>query len=328
MSGGTTADARLERLLHVLPAAMRAGGADLGALARTLDTTEDVIVEDLEAVTSRVYYQPGGWPDDVQILLEPGRVRVMRAPGFDRPARLSQDETLCLALALRAGAAAAHVAEDEARRDLLARAEAHLSVGTDEETDRAIELEHRAPDPEGIRETLMVAARDRRPCALWYVKEGADEGSVRVVHPYVMAQAERAWYTVAHCTTEDGIRVFRADRVLAADLADGSFEVPDDFDVHRYLDGGRVFHASRSQEVRVRYSPRIARWIRERARWDEARLEEAGDGSVVVRHSVADPGWAVAHTLLYAPEAEVVGPVEVRTLVRETCRALAAPGAA
>ena len=322
MSAGNTADARLERLLHVLPAAMRSGGAALGALAEALDTTEDVLVRDLQAVTDRVYYRPGGWPDDIRILLHADRVRVQRAPGFDRPARLSRDETLCLALALRAGASAAHMAADEARRSLLARAEAHLSVRAEEEADRAIEMAHRAPDPEGIRETLMVAARDRRPCALWYVKEGADEGSVRVVHPYVIAQAEGSWYAVAHCASEDGIRVFRTDRVLAADLADGAFEVPEDFDAHRYLEGGRVFHAPDGQEVRVRYSPRIARWIRERAGWEEDRVEAFDDGSVVVRHTVADPGWAVAHTLLYAPDAEVLGPEEVRALLRETCAAL------
>lgn len=323
MSNDKSADARLERLLHVLPTAMGADGADLGELARELDTTEDVILDDLDEVTSRVYYQPGGWPDDVQIFVEPDRIRVARAPGFERPAQLSSDETLCLALALRAGAAAAHMGDGDARRRLLRRVEAHLTVPTGEDTDddsgSPLGMPDRDPDPEGIRETLMVAARDRRPCALWYVKEGADEGSVRVIHPYVIAHAEGSWYAVAHCATEDGIRVFRTDRVLAADLADGSFQVPDDFDVDRFLDGGRVFHAPEGQAVRVRYSPRIARWIRERARWDEERLEESEDGSVVVRHRVADPGWAVAHTLLYAPEAEVLEPEEVRALVRETC---------
>lgn len=326
MNGAKTADARLERLLHVLPAAMRPDGADLSDLARTLETTEEMLLDDLEEVTSRVYYQPGGWPDDVQIFLEPGRVRVTRAPGFERPAQLSADETLCLALALRAGAAAAHLGDDEARERLLRRVEAHLAVPTHDKApanpDGTLGMPDRASDPEGVRETLMVAARDRRPCALWYVKEGADEGSVRVIHPYVIAHAEGSWYAVAHCATEDGIRVFRTDRVLAADLADGSFQVPDDFDVDRFLEGGRVFHAPEGQEVRVRYSRHIARWIRERTQWDEERLEDTEDGGVVVRHRVADPGWAVAHTLLYAPEAEIVEPEEMRALVRETCSGL------
>ena len=326
MSGAKTADARLERLLHVLPAAMAPEGVDLTDLARQLDTAEEVILDDLDEVTSRVYYQPGGWPDDVQILLEGSRVRVTRAPGFERPVRLSRDETLCLALALRAGAAAARMEDAGARRSLLRRAEAHLSAPSEPATEPSIELSDRAPDPEGIRETLMQSARERRPCALWYVKEGAAEGSVRVIHPYVLAQAEGSWYAVAHCATEDGIRVFRTDRILAADVADGSFEVPDDFDVARYLEGGRVFHASGSQEVRIRYSSRIARWIREGARWAEERLQEQEDGSVVIRHEVADPGWAVAHTLLYAPEAELLEPEEVRTLVWQACRDVAERG--
>lgn len=106
MTGGRTADARLERLLYILPAAMREEGATLSELAGALETTELRIAEDLEELTSRVYYRPGGWPDDIRILLEPDRVGVLHATGFERPVRLSRDETLCLAMALRCGVGA------------------------------------------------------------------------------------------------------------------------------------------------------------------------------------------------------------------------------
>lgn len=163
----------------------------------------------------------------------------------------------------------------------------------------------------------MHAARERRPCALWYVKASAENGSVRVVHPYAIAYAEGAWYAVAWCTREEDVRVFRMDRVLAADVADGSFTVPDDFHVEDYVQDGRVYDGSEGEEVRVRYSARIARWIRERARHGTYEVEDNGCGGVIVRHVVADPSWAVGHVLLYAPEAEVVGPEVVRGLVRE-----------
>ncbi len=319
MSGGATADARLERLLYVLPAAMREGGAALADLARALDASERRILEDLEELTARSYYRPGGWPDDIQIFIEPDRVRVAHATGFERPVRLSRDETLCLALALRSAAASAHVPDHHAREDLLARAEAHLgrAVGESGGGAEALAAADGGADPEGIRETLMAAARNRRPCALWYVKSGARDGSVRVVHPYVIAAAEGAWYAVAHCTLEEGVRVFRLDRVLAADVAEGTFAVPDAFRVEDYLNGGRVFDGSEGEEVRVRYSRRIARWIRERARHEPHRMEESDGGAVMVRHTVADPSWAVSHALGYGAEAEVVEPETVRAMVRE-----------
>jgi predicted DNA-binding transcriptional regulator YafY len=323
VSDGRTADARLERLLHVLPAARRDGGAALADLAEALDTSPARILEDLEEVTARAFYQPGGWPDDVEILVEGDRVRVRHAAGFERPARLSRDETLCLALALRGAPAAARVAGDEARAALLRRAEAHIgrSLAATGAAD-PIDAPERAPDPEGIRETLMTSARRRRPCAIWYVKPGAADGSVRVVHPYAIAYAEGAWYAVSHCTVEEAIRVFRMDRVLAADVADGAFEVPDGFRVADYLDEGRVHDGAAGLHVRIRYSAKIARWLRERARWEPERVEDDRDGAIVVRHEVSDPQWAVAHALTYGAEAEVVEPEEVRALVRDAVRGL------
>lgn len=345
MSDARTAEARLERLLHVLPAAMREGGAALDDLAARLETSPDRILEDIEELTARSFYQPGGWPDDVQIMVEAGRVRVHRATGFERPVRLTRDETLCLALALRGAVAAGHLGESGEREALLARAERHLGrpLATDPAAnvtagEEAAEAAAAAPTPtpalgmhehdidaEGVRALLLTAAREQTPCAIWYVKPGAGDGSVRVIHPYVVAFGEGSWYVVGHCTAEDGVRVFRLDRVLAGDVAEGGFTVPESFRADEYLQGGRVFHAQPAQdvhEVRVRYAPTIARWIRERARWEPGRLEEAPDGSVVVRHEVTDPHWAVGHALMYGAEAEIVEPAEIRALVRDVVRGL------
>jgi predicted DNA-binding transcriptional regulator YafY len=321
MSRDTTADARLERLLYVLPAAMRQEGAGLGELARALDTTEQRILEDLEEVTSRIYYRPGGWPDDVLIQIESGRVRVQRASGFERPPQLSREELLCLALALRGTAAAAYLDKPDLRRCLLERAEAHLGRTVDgADAEPSIKAPDLDADPEGIREMLMTAARDRRPCAIWYAKAGAADGSVRVVHPYAIACGEGSWYAIAHCAVEDAVRVFRMDRILAADLADGTFDVPEDFDAAQYVDHGRVYHASEEREVQVRYSARIAPWIGERMRWEPERVSHSDNGDLVVRHRVADPHWVVGHVLLYGGEAEIVGPRELRGVVGEVGR--------
>lgn len=326
MTDGRTAQARLERLLYVLPAASRPGGARLSELAEALGAPEARILEDVQQVTARNFYHPGGWPDNVQIQIKAGSVRVTRADGFERPNRLTLEEALCLALALRGTAASAHVSSPRVRERLLDRAERYLThrswAGHEAAT---VAAPDRSPDPEGIREVLMAAARERRPCALSYVKAGAGDATLRVVHPYVLAHGEGAWYTVGYCTIEEEVRVFRTDRILAADLADGQFTVPEDFDVARYIDRGRVYHARHEREVRVRYSPRIARWIRERAEWGSDTVEDAEDGSLVVRHRVADPQWAVSHTLQYGADAEVLEPEDVRGLVLEVARGLLSP---
>jgi predicted DNA-binding transcriptional regulator YafY len=68
----------------------------------------------------------------------------------------------------------------------------------------------------------------------------------------------------------------------------------------------------------VRYSPRIARWIREKG-----PVEECDDGSVVVRHRVADPDWAVRHVLQYGADAEILEPEACRKSITALLRRLA-----
>src|SRR5690606_25585 len=89
---------------------------------------------------------------------------------------------------------------------------------------------------------------------------------------------------------------------------------PEGFDAARYAPEGRAFVAAETEDAVVRYSPRIARWIRER--YPEAEVE--ADGAVVVRHGVADARWLVRHVLQYGADAEVIAPVALRAVVRET----------
>jgi proteasome accessory factor C len=327
MPDGTRAEDRFERLLHVLPSAARDGGATLGDLARALDTSEKRIVEDLELVTARAYYHPGGWPDDVSILLDRGRVRVYHASGLDRPMRLTLRETLCLAIGLRGTAAASHLADDQARSALLRRAERHLGTSPVDDdgmpTHASVLADDHVPDSAGIRETLLAAARDRRACAIVYAKASAADMDARLIHPYAILHGEGMWYVVGWCAMKEGMRVFRVDRILEAADTDATFEVPPDFDPAEWIDAHRVYCASADTEVRVRYSSRVARWVRERADGLPGGWQEEGDGSVVVRHRVADPHWVVTHALTYGADAEILEPEEMRGLVRDALERMA-----
>ena len=326
MLDGATARDRLERLFHVLPAAMRQGGAHLAELSRTLGAPRDVILKDIEEMTDRAFYQPGGWPDDVQILIDRGRVRVQHAKGFERPVRLTREEVLCLALALRGTAASARVPDTERRQSLLHRAESHLggSASEEQEDQPHIAAPDREPDPDRIRELVIDAARERHPVRLMYLRPGPPEPTVRVVHPYAIVYGEGAWYVVGYCDLRNDVRVFRMDRILFADRTDteGRFAPPDDFQVREYVGAGYVYHAEREVDVGIRYSARIAPWVREHVGVDGAVSEPAEDGTLLLWRRVSDPWWVVSHVLQYGGDAELVAPGDVRALVQEVAEGL------
>lgn len=314
--GRGAAHERLERVLYLLPAAAREGGAELDELAGALDVTERDVLRDLQEVTTRAHYQGPGMADHLQIAIEEGRVSVWTAGEFRRPVKLTPRETVALALGLRAHAAADGSGDVDAgdHLALARRLERELAVARDDELEEllALEDEEASGREEWIRGTLFRAARDRRACRIRYLKPSAEEPEWRPVEPYVMAYADGHWYAVSRCRKAEGIRCFRVDRVLEAELTGDEFTVPGSFDPAHYLRDGRIYRSHDDREVTVRYSSRVAPWIRERG-----PVEEREDGSVEVTYDVSDPDWVVRHVLQYGPDARVVDPPAVRERVRE-----------
>ena len=303
---------QLDRILKILPFAARHNGASVSELAETLGVSPERVLRDVEQVVERAYYLPPEQANDTQILIEGDRVTVLaRACAFRRPPRLSTREALALGVGLRALALDAPPERRDRLFALAERLERELALRSAADTEPHVALAFGPPERSEVHACLRDAARERRAVSIHYLKTGATAPEERTVHPYALIFAERWWYALAHCCTQDGVRRFRLDRVLAAEVLDQSFELPSGWDPHVHVQKGRAFIAAEPTEVRVRYGPRIARWILER----ELEAETLPDGGVIVSHTVADPRWIVNHVLQYGPDAEVLGPPEVRDMV-------------
>ena len=314
MAGRSRASAgdQLDRILKILPFAARDEGASVSELAETLGVSPKRVLQDVEEVVERAYYLPPEQANDTQILIEGDRVTVLaRACAFRRPPRLSAREALALGVGLRALALDAPPERRDRLFALAERLERELTLRPSSDTEPHIALAFGPPEHSEVHACLRDAANQRRAVSIHYLKTTAKEPEQRKIYPYAMVFAERWWYTLAHCCTQGEVRRFRLDRVLAAEALDQGFELPADWDPHAHVQGNRAFVADRPTEVRVRYGPRIARWIRER----EPGAESMSDGGVSVKHTVADPRWIVAHVLQYGPDAEVLEPPDVRAMV-------------
>jgi proteasome accessory factor C len=317
MAERETASDQLARILELLALAARADGASVHELARALGVSAEQVLRDLQEVYTRAYYHPAGSGEDTQILIEADRVHVWTKQEFQRPARLSPGEAFALGLGLRVLAAEA----DESRRmqilGLAERLEKQLATGAPGERRKGLAVEPRRQEEAEVRAAVLAAARERRRCRIAYLKVGASEPDSREIEPYVVVAAGGWWYVLARCCRAAAVKAFRLDRIVEITAGEVVFDVPGDFDPSDHLSDSRVFRATEEVAVTVRYSPRIARWIVEQGYGSPQE-----DGSVVVRHRVADPRWIVRHVLQYGPEAELVEPAEYRQLVREATRRL------
>ena len=304
-----TAAAQLRRVLQVIPELGDGEPHPIAELVQRAGVDRATLVKDLRTITDRPD-APGGFVEGLQIYLSPDTVSITPSH-FLRPMRLTRPE-LCaleLGLAMLRGSRPAeeHRAIDRARARL--REAISTTPPVDGEELRVAALAP-AGDPEHLRR-LREALRHRRQVRLSYRKAGAEAPSERLLCPYGIMFTSGMWYIVANCG-EDDVRIFRLDRVEGVKVLETTYERPKNFSLDDVVRDGRAFQGAAPGTLRVRYSPRIARWIAER----EGKPLEP-DGSLVLEHPLADVDWAVRHVLQYGPDAEVLEPPEVRRAIVE-----------
>lgn len=300
------AAAQLRRILAVIPELADDQEHRLETVASKVGVDSTTLLKDLESLATR-YDEPGGFVEGVQLFLGSGTVSLV-SNHFRRPMRPTVSELRALELGLamlRTEVPPDERSPIESVREKLRKTIAKLPP------DRSLDVTHygesESPGSVAHLSALRTAFRAHQKVTLDYRKSDSDEISSRVVRPYSFVISSGAWYVVAYCENSDGLRIFRLDRVVDVRPTADLYEIPATFRVNEILEGNKAFKSQASGEMKVRYSPRIARWIAEREEGDHEK-----DGSFVVTHPLADVNWGVRHVLQYGPEAEVLSPPEVR----------------
>lgn len=316
MSG--TAASQLRRLLQVIPRLADGTTRTLEEIASFAGVTPATLVGDLRLLTER-FGEPAGFVEGVQIYIEAERVSVV-THHFHRPMRLTLEELRALELGLAMLSAERPPDEQQAierARERLRRATSRPQRAAMAAPARRAEPA-RAPDPAHFT-CLRRALRDGRKVELRYQSGAAARPSCRIVCPFGLLAASGEWYLVARCEDAADVRVFRLDRIVDVTLLSDRYDRPADFSLESVIRDGRVLRTGSRATLRVRYSPAIARWLRER---EGVTPDE--DGSLTVEHPLADPDWAVRHVLQYGPDAEVLAPDSVREEIVRRLRAITA----
>ncbi len=302
------ASARLRRLLTAVPYLVQHPGTPVVEAARLFGMSEPDLYADLNLlfVSGLPPYGPG---DLIDVEIQDGRIWIGMADYFARPLRLTRAEALALYVGGTASAGAPGLQEAPA----LASALAKLAEGLGPEAlgDLPGRVEAAGPGkPVEPLDALRNAAEGRERLRIEYYAASTAETTSREVDPEEVFYALGNWYVVAWDHRSDAERLFRADRVRSVEPTGERFEP-------RGLAGaGRPLYTPAAGDVSVtlRLAPE-ARWVAEY--YETERERELGDGRLEVDLPAGRLEWLERLLLRLGPEAEVVGPGELKDRVRD-----------
>lgn len=292
MTERATANERLQRLLAIVPWVAAHEGPTIDEVCARFELTPERLVADLELV-SMVGVHPFTPDELVDVVVEDGRVWAHYAMSFARPLRLTPEQGLALVAAGRTLLAVPGADPSGP----LARGLDKLAEVLGLESDEALEIDL-GDAPVGTLEVLEQAISEQRQVELDYYAYGRDEHTHRIVDPLRVYATQGQWYLVANCHRAGGERVFRVDRITAADLLDSTFDRP------AGAPGLAVFEAGAADpRVTIELAP-SARWVVEQYPVDD--VEELGDGRLRATLAISARPWLERLLLRLGADAHVV----------------------
>ncbi|MEX2549187.1 MAG: WYL domain-containing protein [Nitriliruptoraceae bacterium] len=283
------------RMLTLVPWLLERPGASFAEVAEAFGVSEGTIRADLGHLD--FCGLPGlGGGDLFEVSTVGDRVVLRMADELRRPLRPTPREALRLVVTVDAVAEALGE-ELPALRSAVDRIRAALDI-----PERSADVV--APDGVSALPTLRAAVREQRRVRLRYQGRADDAPRVREVDPWALHVRDGTWYLQGHDHGAGERRVFRLDRVAAAEILDQAVlaEAPDELEPPAYVPGPDDL------EIVLAVSPR-GRWVEDAVTVDE--IEEHRDGGATLRLHTDAPRWMASVVLMAAGEVVVRSPASL-----------------
>ncbi|GAA2723593.1 helix-turn-helix transcriptional regulator [Cellulomonas aerilata] len=310
---------RLLRLLGMVTYLDRHQGVTVEQVAAQFGVSTQQVLAYVD--TLWVTGTPGYWPHDLidfdAASYDQGVVRLVESRGMTRPLRLGTREAVALIAALRAMREAVAPGLDRARAAVLSSALDKLTAATGEGA-AAVDVRLAVDGAPEVVAALSDALASQRRLRIRYVT-AADVTSEREVDPIRLVTEDDHSYLLAWCHRARDERLFRVDRVLAAEVLD----VP--ATEHPVAGHTQTFTPSPQDELVTLELASPGRWIAEQVPVES--VEDLPDGGFRIALRVAEPAWLRHLLLQVAAQVRAVEPAVVATDAADAARAaLAAYG--
>ena len=174
-----------------------------------------------------------------------------------------------------------------------------------------------------IFDALAKATAQRQQLELDYRKAGSTTSEKRLVDPCHLANINGEWFLFAFDHLRKDIRTFVPARIKSATPTGKTFQRPQGFSLEKRLRNSFGVHSGKGQyDVVLRFSPKVADYIREKRWHDSQALRELKGGGVELRLKLSSLVEIERWVLSWGGNASVVRPKELAESVRRAARTI------
>ena len=312
-------EGRIQRLLSIIPYVLKNQGVSVQELCEVFGVSQAQLMNDLDLIF--MCGQPDYTPADlIDVAIDGDRVYIRMADYFARPMRFTTAELSGLYLACRAVLRLSGEPASSALTSAMDRIAGALEEGAVPRGDIEESVDFHPPTQEHeVVADLSRACEQRRVVEIEYYTYGRDDITKRRVHPLSLEFGMGHWYLRAWDDRSRETRVFRVDRIKDLAVTSEEFEPVPDEEGEDIPPGPYGVTTSGEIEVRLRFSPALARWAKEQPVFSGAREEK---GRLVVTLHTDNLAWLERELLQYGTEIEILSPPELKERLRARVRSL------
>ncbi|MBV9353312.1 MAG: YafY family transcriptional regulator [Mycobacterium sp.] len=309
----TPVSTRLVRLLNMVPYFQANPRITRAEAATDLGVSLEQLDDDLNQLW--LCGLPGYGPGDlIDFEFSGDTIEVTFSAGIDRPLQLTSPEATGLLAALRALADIPGVLDPEAARSAIAKIESAAGAATH---GSAAAVEEPAPAESDAAAAVRTAVRSNRALAIDYYSASHDTLSSRVVDPITVVLVGDHSYLEAWSREAEGVRLFRFDRIVDAQVLDEPSAPPEPA-VQAPPDTS-LFDADPSlPSATLRLAP-SASWMFEY--YPMRLLRELPDGYCEAAMTYASDDWMTRLVLGFGSAVQVLAPESLARRVRDAAAA-------
>ncbi len=305
---------RLVRLLNMVPYFQANPRITYAEAASDLGVSVRQLRDDLNQLW--MCGLPGYGPGDlIDFEFSGDTIEVTFSAGIDHPLRLTSPEATVVLAALRALVDIPGMVDPEAARSAIAKIES--AAGRAGHGGEAAAVDEPAPAESHAAAAVRKAVRDGRALAIDYYSASHDILSSRVVDPVRVVLVAEHSYLEAWCRNAEGVRLFRFDRIVDAQVLDEP-AVPPEPALQAPPDTS-LFDADPSLPSATLAIDRTAAWMFDY--YPLRVLHELPDGACEAAMTYASEEWMARFVLGFGAAVRVLEPDSLARRVRDTAAA-------